>query len=202
MKKLAPLALVLALGGCIRFGAEAPPSLLTLTPEASIAVGETTDSATAKSITVMIPGVPQELAVARVPVRSSTTDLAYLKNAHWVEAPNRLFGRLLSDTVSSRTGRVVLSIRQSLSDPGARLSGDLRQFGLDAATSEAVVTFDATLVRDRPVAASGARAPQTFEKRRFEARVPVAAIDAASAGVALNRAANQVAVQVADWVGR
>jgi cholesterol transport system auxiliary component len=40
------------------------------------------------------------------------------------------------------------------------------------------------------------------EKRRFEARVPVSAIDAASAGAALNDAANQVAVEVADWVGK
>lgn len=204
MKTLAPLALALPLilGGCIRFGAEAPPSLLTLTAETPVAVGETTDSATAKSITVMVPSVPQELAVARVPVRSSTTDLAYLKNAHWVEAPGRLFARLLSDTVSARTGRVVLSLRQSLTDPGARLSGELRTFGIDAQTNEAVVTFDATLVRDRPADTRGARVPQTFEKRRFEARVPVAVIDAPSAGTALNSAANQVAVQVADWVGR
>jgi len=202
MKQLAPLALVLLLGGCIRFGAEAPPSLLTLTSDASIAVGETASSATAKSISVAALNVPQELVVARVPVQSSTTSIAYLKDAHWVEPPSRLFARLLSDTVSVRTGRVVLSLRQSLSDPGARLGGELRTFGIDATTNEAVVTYDATLVRDRPAEASGARAPLTFEKRRFEARVPVAAIDAASAGTALNRAANQVAGQVADWVGR
>lgn len=204
MMKLAPLALALPLilGGCIRFGAEPPPSLLTLTPEASVAVGETANSATARTVTIAAPNVPQELAVARVPVRSGETNLAYLKDAHWVEPPGRLFARLLSDTVAARTGRVVLSLRQSLSDPGARLGGELRAFGIDALTQEAVVTFDATLARDRPADASGARAPQTFERRRFEARVPVAAIDAASAGTALNRAANQVAGQVADWVGR
>lgn len=196
------LALPLILGGCIRFGAEAPPSLLTLTSEAPIAVGETASSATAKSISVAALNVPQELAVARVPVRSNVTNIAYLKDAHWVEPPSRLFGRLLSDTVSARTGRVVLSLRQSMSDPGARLGGDLRAFGIDAQTNEAVVTFDATLVRDRPTEVSGARTPQIFERRRFEARVPVAAIDAASAGTALNRAANQVAIQVSDWVGR
>jgi cholesterol transport system auxiliary component len=196
------LALPLILGGCIRFGAEAPPSLLTLTSEAPVAVGETASSATAKSISVAALNVPQELAVARVPVRSNVTNIAYLKDAHWVEPPSRLFGRLLSDTVSARTGRVVLSLRQSLSDPGARLGGDLRAFGIDAQTNEAVVTFDATLVRDRPAEANGTRTPQTFERRRFEARVPVAVIDAASAGTALNRAANQVAIQVSDWVGR
>jgi cholesterol transport system auxiliary component len=41
-----------------------------------------------------------------------------------------------------------------------------------------------------------------FEKRRFEARVPVAKIDAEQAGPALSQAANQVAAQVADWVGK
>lgn len=204
MTKLAPIALLapFVLGGCIRFGAEPPSSLLTLTPAAGIAVGQTADSASAKSITISVPLAAQELAVTRVPVRSGATNIAYLKDAVWVEAPSRLFARLLSDTVSARTGRVVLSVRQSLSDPGARLGGELRQFGLDATTSEAVVTYDATLVRDRPAPASGARAPQTFEKRRFEARVPVAAIDAAAAGTALNAAANQVAGEVADWIGR
>ncbi|MCW4462059.1 ABC-type transport auxiliary lipoprotein family protein [Sphingomonas sp. BT-65] len=204
MKKLAPLMLIapFALGGCIRFGAEPPPSLLTLTPAATVAVGETANSATAKSITITVPVTPQELAVARVPVRSDDTNVAYLKKAVWVEPPSRLFARLLSETISARTGRVVLTLRQSLSDPGARLGGELRQFGIDAATSEAVVTYDATLVRDRPPAERGARPPMTFERRRFEARVPVAEITPAAAGVALNTAANQVAAEVADWVGR
>ena len=64
-------------------------------------------------------------------------------------------------------------------------------FGLDADASEAVVIYDAIL----------ARGADAVESRRFEARVPVAAIDAASAPDALNRAANQVAVDVAAWVG-
>jgi cholesterol transport system auxiliary component len=197
MNRLALLALPFAaatLSGCIKFGAEPPDSLLTLTPTSTVAVGATASSASARSITIQVPVVPQELAVARVPVRSSDTTVAYLKDAQWVEAPNRLFARLLSDTVSARTGRVVLSVRQALSDPGARLNGELRHFGLDATTNEAVVTFDATLARDG--------AARTFEKRRFEARVPLAAIEPTAAGIALNTAANQVAGEVADWVGR
>lgn len=197
-QKLALLALPFALSGCIKFGAEPPASLLTLTPAAAVAVGATASSASANSVTITVPVVPQELAVARVPVRSGDTAVAYLKDAQWVEAPNRLFARLLSDTITTRTGRIVLSLRQSLSDPGARLGGELRNFGIDATTSEAVVTFDATLVRDR--ATRGAQ--QNFEKRRFEARVPVTAIEPTAAGTALNAAANQVAGEVADWVGR
>ena len=69
----------------------------------------------------------------------------------------------------------------------------LRRFGLDATARQAVVAYDATLSR---AGQSGT------ETRRFEAQVPVAAIDAESAGPALNQAANQVATQIADWVGR
>ena len=40
-----------------------------------------------------------------------------------------------------------------------------------------------------------------METRRFEAGIPGIAADRESVGPALNRAANDVAVQVADWVG-
>ena len=196
MTRTAPfagLALMLPLAACISFGAKPPPSLLTLTPTATIPVGETRSSAGAATITIAVPVVPQELAAPRVPVHSGDTAIAYVKNAVWVEPPSRLFARLLVDTVTARTGRVVLSTRQSLSDPGARLTGELRRFGVDAGTNEVVVTFDASLQRTNdPV----------FERRRFEVRLPVAPIEAAPVGVALNLAANQLAEQVADWVGR
>ncbi len=190
---LAILALAVPLAACISFGAKPPPSLLTLQAEASVPVGQQVSSAAAKSITIQTPSVPQSLATARVPVQATATTIAYVEEALWVEVPARLFARLVSDTVAARTGRVVLSTAQSISDPGARLGGELRSFGLDATTREAVVTFDASLIRG---------SDNAVEKRRFEARVPVAAIDAASAGPALNQAANQVAGQVAEWVGR
>lgn len=191
---LVPLALPLA--GCISFGAKPPASLLTLEPVATLPIGETQRSSEAATITIAAPSVPQELATARIPVRAGGTAIAYVKDAQWVETPSRLFARLLADTLTARTGRVVLSTRQSQIDPGAQLGGELRQFGVEVdagGSGIAVVTFDASLVRgEQPV----------FEKRRFEARVPVAAIEAGAVGVALNQAANQVAEQIADWVGR
>lgn len=200
---LAPVLLAaLSLGGCIKFGAEPPPSLLKLEADAAMPTGRTVSSATTRSIVISVPSVPQELAVTRVPVRSGDTAVAYLKDAQWVEAPNRMFARVLGDTISVRTGRVVLGLRQSLSDPGARLGGELRQFGIDAGSNEAVVVYDATLVRDRPAAADGTRPALTFEKRRFEARVALAEVAPAAAGAGLNQAANQVAGEVADWVGK
>ena len=187
------LASALPLAACFSFGAKPPPSLLTLQPAAPVPVGAQASSATAKSVTVQVPTVPQALATARVPVQASATSVAYLEKALWIEVPARLFARLLSDTLTTRSGRVVLSPAQSISDPGSRLGGELRAFGLDATTREAVVTYDASLVRANESA---------VEKRRFEARVPVATIDAVAAGPALNQAANQVAGEVADWVGR
>lgn len=190
MKKLAIL-LTLPLAACIRFGAEPPPSLLTLTPAAPVPVGAAANTAATRTMTIRVPATPQEIAVNRVPVRATDTSIAYVKDAQWVEPPARLFARLLSDTVTARAGYVVLSNRQANVDPGAQLTGELRSFGLDSTTREAVVTYDATLLRP------GATA---FDKRRFEARVPVTAIDAPNAAAGLNSAANQVAVEVADWL--
>ncbi|RKE53845.1 MULTISPECIES: ABC-type transport auxiliary lipoprotein family protein [unclassified Sphingomonas] len=190
-----PLILIamLPLAGCISFGAKPPPTLLTLTSASSVPVGQNQDSATAKSITIQVPVVPQSLATARVPVQATPTSIAYVTNAQWAEPPARLFSRLVSDTVAARTGLVVLSTAQSVGDPGGLLGGELRSFGLDATTREAVVTFDASLTRVGKT---------TVEKHRFEARVPVSAIDAPSAAAGINQAANQVATQVADWIGR
>lgn len=218
-KPLAVLLPLAALSGCISFGAKPPPTLLTLRTDAQVPVGQrqvaaagvaTTRSTLtlggqpvgsvtngplvgSNSITVTVPTATQEIATVRVPVQATPTSIAYIKNAQWVEPPARAFARLLGDTLTARSGRVVLSSAQSFQTGSAQLTGDLRSFGVDAASNSAVVVFDAALLRT-----SGGG----IEKQRFEARVPVAAIDAASAGVGLNAAANQVAAQVADWVGR
>ncbi|WP_375395067.1 ABC-type transport auxiliary lipoprotein family protein [uncultured Sphingomonas sp.] len=187
------LLAALPLAGCISFAAKPPASLLTLDTQASVPVGQDQNSATAKAITIQVPAVPQSLATARIPVQATPTSIAYVKSALWAEPPARLFARLLSDTMTARTGRVVLSGAQSAVDPGARLSGELRTFGLDAGQNQAVVIFDASLIRLNAT---------TVEKQRFEAHVPVAAIDGPNAATGISAAANQVAQQVADWVGR
>jgi cholesterol transport system auxiliary component len=55
---------------------------------------------------------------------------------------------------------------------------------------EAVVVYDAALARGEGV-----------QTRRFVARAPLAVVDAPSAAAALNLAANQVAADVAAWIG-
>jgi cholesterol transport system auxiliary component len=84
----------------------------------------------------------------------------------------------------------VLDPRQFSLDPGVRLTGTLQSFGIDADRMEAVVVYDAALARGESV-----------QTRRFAARASLAAIDAPSAAAALNQAANQVAADIAAWIG-
>jgi cholesterol transport system auxiliary component len=183
---------VLLLGGCISFGASPPPSLLTLEARTPVPVGQA--GGAGATVTIASLSAPASLATPRVPVQATANSVAYVPDAQWTEPPARLFARLLGDTITARTGRPALTNAPALVDPGARLGGELRRFSLDSLTREAVVTFDAQLLR--PGAAA-------LETRRFEARVPLGGeIDAALAGATLNDAANRVAAEVADWVGR
>ena len=193
LRTVLALAAALPLAACLSFGEDPPDTLMTLTAEQQRAVGTGQSIAPGEAVTVLPPSVPQALATQRVAVQASTTGIAYLKDAQWVEEPNRLFRSLLSETIAARSGRPVLDLRQYALSPGARLGGRLERFGLDATTQAAVVTFDGTYAR-------GEGAP--ILSRRFEARVPVSAETAAGVAPALNRAANQVAIEVADWIGR
>ena len=191
IRTLSCIAAALALSGCISIGSKPPASLLTLTSDAVAPAGAARMVAPGQAITVMPPRVPAALANNRIPVQADATSIAYVKDAQWVDSPNRLFRALLSETIAAKTGRTVLDPRQFGTDPGIRLSGELTSFGIDATRMEAVVTYDAT----RTIPNSPA-----VETRRFEARVPVVEIKVGPVGVALNRAANQVAEQVSGWI--
>jgi len=184
------LAAALAVTGCLSFGPKVPPTLMRLTADAQLAASSRTSPA-AEAITVVAPTAPAELNTPRVPVRTGNTQVAYVKDAQWVDTPNVLFARLLGETIAARTGRVVLDPKQFTFDPGQRLTGTLHTFGLDADRMQAVLIYDAAVSRGK----------DAVETRRFEARVPVAALDAASAPAALNQVANQVAAEVAAWIG-
>ena len=194
MKHVRSLTIITAafsLAGCFSFGGDVPDTLLRLTPAAGISANSGATAAASEAITVVEPTVPQELRTPRVPVRTGDTAVAYVKDAQWVENPSALFGRLVAETITALTGRVTLDPNQFTFDPGVRLTGQLQSFGVNADTREAVVVYDAAL----------ARGPNSVTTRRFEARVPVAEISATAVGPALNQAANQVAGDVAAWIG-
>ncbi|MEO5611775.1 MAG: ABC-type transport auxiliary lipoprotein family protein [Sphingomicrobium sp.] len=190
-----PIALAMALSACLgglMGSGKAPPTLLTLTSEAPMPADATRTSSAGQAVTISLPIVAKEIRTIRVPARVSPTEVAYVKDLQWVDTPDRLFQDLLAETVRRTTGRVVLDPKQATLDPGVVVSGQLFQFGYDAAAQAVIVRFDGALTTD-----GGAR----VETRRFEARVPASG-DAASVGPALNQAANQVALEAASWIGR
>lgn len=184
-------ALALTLGACVSFGGKAPPSLLVLTAANSVANGTAKSGATGDALIVLLPEASRKLDSNRVPVQIDDSSIAYLKDAVWADKPSRLMQSLLMETIAAKTGRLVLNETDAGGKATQYLSGSLLEFGVDASASEAVVVYDAVrLVRG-----------QTVEKKRFEARRPLSAVEPGPTGIALNAAANDVAVQVSDWIG-
>lgn len=186
------LALVPAvlLAGCISLGSEPPDSLLNLTSEARAPAGSAQSGTRESALAIHEPQVPAEIDVLRVPVRVNDTELAYLEEAVWVEKPARLFRRLLAETVRVRTNRLVIDGDDPSLFAESHLRGTLREFGYDVGTSSVIVRYDAIKQGEGG----------SVESRRFEAVEQGVLADAAPVGIALNRASNEIARQVADWL--
>lgn len=189
--RLLLMALPLALSGCISLGGKPPESLLTLNPQTTAPAGAGAAANPARPvIAVMTIDTPAKLDVLRVPVMMSETELAYLQEAFWVEKPARLFRRLVGETIRARGTALVVDGDDLTTNPTLSLRGTLIDMGYEAQAGAAVVRFDAMRVDAQGVVTT----------RRFEAREPGVPAEGRAVGAALNRAANQVAAEVADWI--
>ena len=195
LRSLAPIAIAAALGGCslssMLGGGKAPTTLLTLTPEAADPGAMTRTANAGQAVTIVVPSVPKEIRSVRIPVQVTPTDVQYVPNAQWIDTPDRLFQDLVAETIRRTTNRVVLDPGQAALDPGLVVSGELQQFGYDAQTGQVVVTSDGSLSTE---------GGSWVEARRFTASVPADGTST-TVGPALNRAANQVAGEIARWIG-
>ncbi|WP_108786980.1 ABC-type transport auxiliary lipoprotein family protein [Erythrobacter sp. Alg231-14] len=187
-------AIGLGLSGCISLGAAEPPeSLITLSSTAVAPAGsgaETGSEGSVGAIAVLTPETPAKLDVLRVPVNVSDTEIAYLQEAVWIEKPARLFRRLLGETLRVRGGALVLDSDDTPILASQFVRGTLIDMTFDAPSGSVVVRYDAIRTNADGVVTS----------RRFEAREDGIAPEAVFVGPALNRAANTVASDVADWV--
>ncbi len=194
VRVLAPLAIAASLTGCSissMLGAGKPPAMLMdLTPEAPDPGQIRRSSAAAQAVTIAVPVIAKELRTTRVPAQVGPYSVQYLTNLQWVDTPDRLFQALVAETVRRTTNRVVLDSRQTALDPGLQVNGQLQHFGYDAQTGEVKVQFDGAL---------STQGGTHVETRRFTATIPADGT-AATVGPALNRAANQVAMDIAKWV--
>jgi cholesterol transport system auxiliary component len=189
------LLLPLLLAACspiVQVGGNAPrpDALYTLSaaPPLAVPAGQAPVDL-ARAVTVDTPSMPGALQTVRIPVTVSDTAIQYVKGAQWAEQPNRLFQRLVADTLV-HSGISVVDQRSSGQTGGRRLTGQLLAFGLDVRAAPMVrVRFDATLA-----------GPDGVRQRRFEREAPVAGQDGENVALALNGAANRVAADVAAWV--
>ena len=179
-----------SLGGLLG-GGKTPTTLQTLTPEAADPGALARAVNAGQAVTIGTPTVPKELRTVRVPAQISATDIQYVTGLQWVDTPDKLFQDLLEETVRRTTNRVVLDPNQPSLDPGLVVTGQLQRFGYDTASGQAVVVYDASLSTE-----GGSR----VEARRFTASAPADG-SGASVGPALNHAANEVAAEVAKWIG-
>ncbi len=194
MRAFALIGLLLGVSACINIGTKVKvsPNLLTLTPDAVRPAAPEQRPALDQTLSIAQPIVPQLLSYTRIPVIGATGRISYIVDATWIEPPASLFRALLREVISSKTKRVVIDSRELSITGGTKLTGQLLSFGIDEGAGQAVVTYDALLARGGSAQVAA---------RRFTARVAASPISGRSAGSALNEAANQVAGQVADWVG-
>lgn len=178
---------------CVKIGSNPPERLLGISSDARVAAGTNQSAAPQSALFVEAPRVPRTISTQRVAVRSDSTSYAYVKDALWADTPAHQFQALLSETIAAKTGRLVLDPSQYAAQAGQVLHGDLIDFGVDAGTGMAIVTYDASLLTPDG---------QTVRRQRFSATAPVGKIDAASVAPPISKAANEVAGQVADWIGK
>lgn len=191
IKLLLALSCSLMAAGCVSLGGKAPPSMLVLSSSQNIANGTVQRGEAKDALIILIPEVPRKLDTNRVPVQIDASNIAYIKDAVWSDKPAALMQRLLMETIGAQTGRLVLHEVNAGGKAQHFLAGELMEFGVDAARNEVVVVFDAVRMQNG----------MAIEKRRFEARSTVVEITPATAGAALNEAANVVAADIASWIG-
>lgn len=191
LRTAVPLIALAMLGGCISLGPKAPAQLIALMPASSAPAGATAQGKMTDALIVLDPDTDRRIDVLRVPVQVDASTIAYLKDATWVERPARQFRRLLAEAIRAKSGRLVVEGEDAEIAGKDMLSGRLLDMGYDARNQSVVVRYDA--LRELP--------DGTVRTRRFEEVVPGVAAEGKAVGAALNRAANAVALQVADWVG-
>lgn len=178
-----------ALAGCL--GGKPPKNLIGLTPVSAAPAGPLGSGKLAQAIVVLDPQADRRIDVQRIPVQVDDSRIEYVKDLTWVEKPTRQFRQLLAETIRAKGNRLVLEEVDELAGAQARLGGRLIDLGYDARSQSVVVRFDAM----REDGAGNVRS------QRFEATVPGVSPKPEQIGPALNKAANEVAQQVADWVG-
>jgi cholesterol transport system auxiliary component len=186
-RRLALAAALAALAAACSSG-PAPTTFDLTAPSRTVGGGEV-----AGQVAVTEPVAIQVFEADRILVKDAAGAVSYLSGAQWADRLPRLVQARLIHTFENA------SRLKAVSRPGERVAADyvlnteIRAFQIDASTGEAFVEMSAKAVNDRTGRITNARV--------FNARVPVAAIDAGNAAHALDRALSIVLLAIVRWVG-
>ncbi len=181
------LAAVLSAGlaGC---GGGATP----LTFDLAALPGNARPGSTNRAIVVAEPIGLQSLEADRILVREPSGSLSFVGGGQWSDRLPRLIQTRIIQSLEN-SGRL-----RSVTRPGDKVVSDyqlvseIREFDIAAGSREAVVDISAKIIAE----GTG----KVVNARVFSARVPVPAVDAASAAAGLDAALRQVLGDVVRWV--
>ena len=186
------LPLVLLLAGCgplVKIGESGPaPLRFTLAAEA---VDQT--PVNLPMLRVEDLETPAELGVNRLAVRVGTQEVRYLGGAIWTDKPARLLRALIAERLRGASSNAIVGPGQMDLAPSWKLSGRLIAFQAQAGSGPADRVEIATEMMLL-------RGPSLIASRRFSASAPAISDRPADLAAASNKAANQVAGEIAAWV--
>lgn len=176
---------LLALAGC---GGGAPPQTFDLTaPRDGLASGRGRGT-----LVVAEPTSLQALDSARILVMTGRGSLAYLPDAQWSDRlPKLLQVRLIQTFENGKRIQAVGRPGDRLV-PVAQLNSEIRAFGLDEKTGEAVIEFSVKIVNDRT--------GRILAGQVFTSRLPAGGSDGPTVSTALDLATQALLRDVVRWV--
>ncbi|MET7246492.1 ABC-type transport auxiliary lipoprotein family protein [Methylobacterium sp. EM32] len=178
-------ALALLLGAC---GSGAVPTTFDLTA----LPGAARSGAARRSIVVAEPVGLQPFEADRIIVREPGGAVSYLGGGQWADRLPRLVQTRVIQSLEN-ANRL-----KSVSRPGDKVAADtiliteLRAFDINAGTREAVVDLSAKLIQESSGTVVAAKV--------FQARVPVAGVNAPVAANGLDRALSLVLADMVRWI--
>ncbi|UHC15997.1 ABC-type transport auxiliary lipoprotein family protein [Methylobacterium currus] len=182
---LLAVGLALVLGAC---GSGAVPTTFDLTA----LPGAARSGAARRSIVVAEPVGLQPFEADRIIVREPGGAVSYLGGGQWADRLPRLVQTRLIQSLEN-ANRL-----KSVSRPGDKVAADtvliteLRSFDIHAGTREAVVDLSAKLIQESTGTVVAAKV--------FQARVPVAEVNAPVAANGLDRALSLVLADLVRWI--
>ena len=183
-RKPAALSLLLALGGC---GGGAPPQTFDLTaPKDGIA-----QSRGRGLLVVSEPTALAALDSNRILVQTTRGGIAYLPDAQWSDRLPRLLQSRLIQTFENGKRIEAVGRPGDRLVPAAQLNWEIRAFGIDERSGEAVVEVSVKIIHDR----TGRILAGTI----LTSRIPGAGGDGPTASAALDLATQSLLRDIVRW---